>query len=147
MFCKNCGQNLADNARFCPICGTTVSSQTQPDPQPQPQAQPNPYAPNPELSALSNSAFIWGIVSLGLCVVGGLIGCILGAIFSRTAKAKVREFEAKAGVSAYGKANVGKILATIALPYGIVNACWIGLFAIVYCFVYLEIFAQFFHAF
>ncbi len=28
MFCKNCGNQLADNAKFCPGCGTAVSSGT-----------------------------------------------------------------------------------------------------------------------
>ncbi len=28
MFCKNCGQQVADNASFCPNCGQSVNAQT-----------------------------------------------------------------------------------------------------------------------
>ena len=29
MFCKNCGQKLSDNSKFCEVCGTKIESQPQ----------------------------------------------------------------------------------------------------------------------
>ena len=29
MYCSNCGKEMADDARFCPACGVSVSSSTQ----------------------------------------------------------------------------------------------------------------------
>ncbi len=37
MICSNCGANVEDGVKFCPVCGAA-----QPEPQPQPQPQPQP---------------------------------------------------------------------------------------------------------
>lgn len=109
MFCKNCGQQLAEGAAFCPNCGMTV---TQPDTAPaaseqpaaeqgtaqqppytqpqqpytqpqQPYGQPgygNVYAPQ------AKPSMSWLIVNIVLFVLSGfvnifsLIGLIFGAI-------------------------------------------------------------------
>ena len=39
MFCKICGNELADGVRFCPNCGTPAPVPAAPHPAPQPQAQ------------------------------------------------------------------------------------------------------------
>ena len=49
MFCSNCGKQLADEARFCPVCGTPTGVQAAQ----QPAGNPAPQQPelNPEIPA------------------------------------------------------------------------------------------------
>ena len=58
MFCKNCGFQLKDTARFCPKCGT---ANTPPPIPPQPSnftPQPNNFAPQPNnFAPQQNSSF------------------------------------------------------------------------------------------
>lgn len=55
MYCKYCGAQLPDGAKFCPKCGgalTPVSEAPEadtPKPQPQPQPQQQAYTPEPEM--------------------------------------------------------------------------------------------------
>ena len=54
-FCRNCGAELKDNAKFCPKCGATCSTENnpvtpQPAPNPAPQQTPNP-TPQPASAA------------------------------------------------------------------------------------------------
>ncbi len=44
MFCPNCGNQVADGAKFCPKCGATIATPEQPQ-QPQQPPQPNYGAP------------------------------------------------------------------------------------------------------
>ena len=47
MHCTNCGNQLSDTAKFCPVCGSKVNAEppVQPAFIPQPQEQPIPQAP------------------------------------------------------------------------------------------------------
>ncbi|MBR6103370.1 MAG: zinc-ribbon domain-containing protein [Ruminococcus sp.] len=47
MFCRNCGNKLADNAKFCNLCGTAVPKPAQPAQNTAPAGQP-PQAPKPQ---------------------------------------------------------------------------------------------------
>ncbi|MBQ8696827.1 MAG: zinc ribbon domain-containing protein [Clostridia bacterium] len=73
MFCRECGYELSDNAKFCIRCGTTVDSPP-PAKRPQPPVQPAPSAaPSKKL----NGKQIGGIA---LMVMGAL--SILGSFAS-----------------------------------------------------------------
>ncbi len=53
MFCKNCGNQIADNEAFCNACGAAQRPAQQAQPQYQQQAQPQ-YAPQPNYGAKAN---------------------------------------------------------------------------------------------
>lgn len=110
MFCKNCGQQLAEGAAFCPNCGAAVPAEEQPiqaEAQPVPteaqpteaqpvQAQQQPYTPPQQpygqpgygnvYAPQAKPSMSWLIVNIVLYVLSGfmnilsLIGLIFGAI-------------------------------------------------------------------
>lgn len=45
MYCPNCGTNVDDRAKFCPVCGQKLDTQTPPEP-PQPPVYPTPPRPD-----------------------------------------------------------------------------------------------------
>ena len=51
MTCTRCGSQLAENAKFCPICGTRVENNQQPTEAPPQQSAPPTYAAPPQQSA------------------------------------------------------------------------------------------------
>ncbi len=71
MFCKNCGCELAEEASFCPQCGTPVAASSdsvdyaQPNEDTYSQAEP---APEPEAAPLkrgnANLAFALGLINI-----------------------------------------------------------------------------------
>ena len=134
MFCPNCGSSIEDNSQFCPNCGQVVDQPTQAPTQPQQFEQPvyeatpvnNNYAA-PTGADESKSVLIWGI--LGLVFADTCILSFLGIIFSAIALNKAKAFQAANG-ALYGKAKVGKILATVGLILGIVMT----VFAVIYIF-------------
>lgn len=132
MFCKNCGNQIPDNAAFCGSCGTKVEAQAAPQqpayeapqqpaytaPQPayqQPaQAAPAQSTNDPALDSLATNSMIFGILSAAL----GLSFGVPGIIFSVITKNKINEYLNRGG-SLSGKAKVGSILAKVGLPVGI----------------------------
>ena len=64
MFCKKCGEQLPENARFCPQCGTEVSATAQPvEETPSSQtAQSAGFDPPPPPQQASQSTPSQGIV-------------------------------------------------------------------------------------
>lgn len=48
MVCQSCGKELADNANFCPDCGTSTSSAPAPAPAPTPIPAQPAYIPAPQ---------------------------------------------------------------------------------------------------
>ena len=131
MFCKNCGNQLPDDALFCGSCGTKVEAPAAPQqpayeaPQPAPQQpayvapqqpayvapQPAPQANDPYKDELAGSVLSKGIAGLALAPVFGVPGIIVSA----GAKRKAREYESRYGELS-GKAKVGSILAKVGLP-------------------------------
>ena len=131
MFCKNCGNQLPDNALFCGSCGTKVEAPAAPQqpayeapqqpayvaPQPAPQQpayvapQSAPQANDPYKDELAGSVLSKGIAGLALAPVFGVPGIIVSA----GAKRKAREYESRYGELS-GKAKVGSILAKVGLP-------------------------------
>lgn len=120
MFCKNCGQEIAEGAAFCPNCNTPVVSAPQPQPvdpvygqqampqQPIPPQPPygqptytdsymqQPYnAGYPYPQVPPKPALTWLIVNIVLMVLSGFTGIlsIIGTIFGAL------------GQSAYNKGN------------------------------------------
>lgn len=132
MFCKNCGNQLPDNAVFCGSCGTKVEVQAAPQ-QPAyeapvqpaytapqqpayvaPQPQTAPKANDPAQDELAGSVLSKGIAGLALAPVFGVPGIIVSA----GAKRKAREYESRYGTLS-GKAKVGSILSKVGLPVSI----------------------------
>lgn len=77
MFCKNCGKNLSDGAKFCNGCGTkTEAAQAAPVPQTyapqQPYAPPAPasYAPQPGREPLRVIQYIGMFLLMSIPLVG-----------------------------------------------------------------------------
>lgn len=122
MFCKNCGQEIAEGATVCPNCNTPVdvaaanTAQPQQTPPQQPYAQ-QPYAPyNPGFSNVAppKPALTWLIVNI-VCVVLcgfsnilGIIGIVFGAL-AQSAYNKGNYAEAES------KAKTAKVLGIITL--------------------------------
>lgn len=76
MFCRNCGQEIDDNAIVCPNCGTAQ------------KADPNMYVSNPMPNAPADTGgILWGL--LGCCIP--IVGLILFLVWKNekpnTAKA------------------------------------------------------------
>ena len=58
-FCRNCGQQLNDDAAFCPNCGTTVENAQQPQQAPvQPQVMNNGGEPLPNEKGVAWLAYV-----------------------------------------------------------------------------------------
>ena len=75
MFCRYCGNQIPDTARFCSQCGKPVAkpgaaTQPQPQPKPKPQPQPKPQ-PRPTPTAGGLSEFLKGhkAVAIAACAV------------------------------------------------------------------------------
>lgn len=93
MFCKNCGAQNPDEARFCKGCGNPLEApvqryQPQSQPQPQPQAmyqqyrQPILYSSNPVLniikSTTASTMFMISTIIVSSALFFNLIGMIAG---------------------------------------------------------------------
>ena len=144
MICKQCGNEIAPEAKFCGICGApNDAAATQPaepqyaqpaDPyaqQPQ-QYQPqqyNQYQPqqynqpqygaaveDPAERSLSKSILIFGILALAFCCTFYL--AFLGIVFGAIAMSKAKKYAAAYPLT--GRAKTGKILGTVGLILGIV---------------------------
>ena len=92
MFCSNCGNQIVDSAKFCPICGAStdviISGPTTPTPQapaPQPARQqpvPNqapqtiPFAAQPQQTAQSTK----NDLDSPLAIIAGIMLCIAAPI-------------------------------------------------------------------
>ena len=155
MYCKFCGNDLPDDATFCPRCGNSnplpeperkapvetpeersyVSSKPSqpsynytPAPAPAPKKpQQNNYINNPAMKeSLSGEILKFGILGLAFGSSGTL--SILGLIFSIIAKSKLSLYARSFGQTE-GKATAGKVLSTIGL---IVSCVYVFLFTILF---------------
>lgn len=76
MFCKHCGNQVRDEARFCPNCGASTVGQQQPaQPQPQYQYQQQNQAP---ATKTENPIAIVGFILSFIIPLAGLICSIVG---------------------------------------------------------------------
>ncbi len=94
MFCKNCGKDIAEGAKFCPSCGTPTQSPSAPavppmavstpppaPPYVRPEVRPEPvpvYSPVPEMPVRKKKSK--APLVAGIAVVG-IIGAGAGALF------------------------------------------------------------------
>ena len=131
MFCKNCGNEIAEGTKFCASCGTPVeyvSKAFEPT---------NNVAPDPDMAARDESAK--KILTLGICSVAfsctfwlGIVGWILGGI----CKNKVREHEARFGPVSH-MAKVGKYLGVGGFIGGIVMTAFSSMYYVFYGLYFL----------
>ncbi len=98
MFCNQCGSNIADGSRFCPICGTkfdqatpSASAVTPPPPPPggtvaqPPSAQVPPFIPGPGPAAPGTPVAAWQNVPAGPQQTDGkAVGSLVCGIFAIT---------------------------------------------------------------
>lgn len=154
MFCKNCGQALADGALFCPNCNAPVQAaqpQTPPvnpyDAQQQapygaPQ-QPYGYAPQqPPYGAQQpygyppqqpygvppeKPALTWLIVNIVCLVLSGSIFSIIGTIFGALAQSA---YNKGAYAEAVSKSKTTKILGIVSIVSLVLVYIWIFFFFI-----------------
>ena len=139
MFCRNCGFELQDDARFCSKCGTAVDFVTNKTSEPEQtygnlnenysdysyvQAEDN----SAEKSALGGSVLKFGI--LGLVFSLTVFFSLLGLIFSSVALSKANAFKSAFGQTE-GKATVGRSLGKAGLIVSIIMIAYLALCAII----------------
>lgn len=149
MFCKYCGNQLPDNAKFCPKCGKLTDDSSVNFTESETTAQTsndnfnyyepyNSYEPEPIILDGINNNYVNNNVKseeagsiLKFSILGmvfSILFPILGLIFTIISKSKVKRFIAKYGQTE-GKATVGKHLTIPALICSI--------FFMVYWFIYI----------
>ncbi len=97
MICKNCGGEIADDARFCNLCGAVVQQeQTVPQPQPVQNVRPQPLQPvQPQPAPAPAAAPVKGGGTKALCTVLAMllaVSLMLGW-FSFKMKAPIDEMD------------------------------------------------------
>lgn len=83
MFCPNCGNQVNEQSKFCPVCGTAFQNPyivQQPDmPSPNMSVQPEPK----QNRGYASMSFVFAIIGIFLCCIAPLFGlpaAILGGI-------------------------------------------------------------------
>ena len=136
MFCKACGQEISDDAKFCSNCGTPVED-TAPASQPvytDPAYQGPNETPHAEDPAKNNEA--GSILTMGILAVAfaGTILSFVGIIFGAIGLSKANKFANEYGTFT-GKARTGKYLSLGGLIGGsVVTVCFF-----IFIFVFLVI--------
>jgi hypothetical protein len=123
MFCKYCGNELTENANFCPACGQFIS-ETKPAPE-KPEFEEIAVMPSVEKEEEDNrerrdlGGSILTNAILGLVFSCTWILSLLGLIFTIVSKSKLNTYLDTYGETS-GPATVGKHLGTAALALSIV---------------------------
>ncbi len=135
MFCRHCGNELPENANFCPVCGnfnqeTKQANETE---------KKSEYFEDPaeiklddifenEKKELGGSILKFAILGLAFGATGLL--SLLGLIFTIISKAKVGTYKAKFG-NTEGAATVGKHLGLAGMILNIFMVVFFTLYFII----------------
>lgn len=117
MYCRFCGKEIEDSAKYCDRCGGIVTeSET--------NENGETYAPEvitsyceAERETAAKKSLIFGILSLA-------IGSVIGFIFALVGMKHVRRYTDLNGGYVNGKAKAGKILSTIGIPFGVFSLAY-----------------------
>ena len=129
MYCKNCGNEFEDGAKFCTSCGASVEAEA-------PVEEAPVYTIEDAVDPLAEERGNAGrrILALGICSVAfvstfffSLIGWILAAV----CRGKIRNYEEKFGPVS-GIAKVGKGLSLGGLIGGIIMTVFSTIFWLAY---------------
>lgn len=130
MYCKYCGNEYENGAKFCPSCGARTDSEPTFDK----KFDTYTYTPSPDADDEVKASKARKILTLGICSLA--FACsfwfsIVGWIIAGIARANVREYEALYG-PAGGMAKVGKHLSLGGLIGGIVMTFLAAFVIIIY---------------
>ena len=116
MYCKHCGNEVPADSRVCPSCGSvteeTGSTTTTTTFEEIFSSETTSPAVEAAKESFANKSLIFGILSIALAGIVGIIMAILG-------KKNVKEYEALNHGKSDGKAKIGSILSTIGIPVSI----------------------------
>ena len=136
MFCKYCGNQLPDDANFCPKCGKVTDEKTTNTTDSYSSYQPEPIAfeeVNQNFASIQKSEDAGSILKFAILGLAFSVPVsILGLIFTIIAKSKVKNFIYKYG-DTEGRATVGKHLT---IP-GMISS----IFFMVFWFIYIVVMA------
>lgn len=115
--CPNCGNTVAEQAKFCPSCGAVQPSRPAgPTPPAMPGMQPPPfqtgYAPR-RTEGMAVASLVLGIAGIIICP---LICSILAIVFGSQAKGKIA---ADPSLEGEGMAKAGVVLGWIGIALSI----------------------------
>lgn len=118
MFCKSCGNQLPDNAAFCPNCGASFAPAANVDPTPVTYAAPintpsYDSAPAPSPTPI----LVFGIIALAMACSFWL--SFVGIIFGALTRSKVNAYEMQGGQPS-GMVKTGSKLGKAGLIVGII---------------------------
>ncbi len=145
MFCKYCGHELPNDARFCSKCGKvcTTLQDVMPEqeivgtaPAPQPEnmfgAQTNVVIDEKEKSSMEKKSLVLSII--GLILGASWFMSPIGLILSALAKRTLNKCKANFGTLG-GKARAAKILSLVGLILSII--CTVALVMVVINFIFM----------
>lgn len=139
MYCKYCGANIPDDAKFCTSCGKELASVPTADKKIEADgAQGSTVYPETvditrpieeinkqkeyeaKRSSLANKILESSIIGLATAYVIPLVGSIIGIIFALISRKKINQYTEAYGEPT-GKAKIGKFLSLGALLLSILN--------------------------
>lgn len=151
MFCKYCGNSIADTATFCQNCGahTDAGAQSSQTDTVQPPVQPVAFPeapqhyvvpPQKKTNGMAIAAFICSIASPVLCCIPAIVGIILGIV----AKKQINERGEQGSGFATAAIVIGAILAALLIGYIVIVAvAAAGSYSNMFDDVYDEIWREF----
>ena len=130
MYCKYCGAQLPEEAKFCTACGKEQEeTETTPIKIQEPVIDPAANIDAKTRRDMRNSILVWGILSISFATT--MFISWLGFIFSFIAKAKAAKYQKMFGVLDW-QAKVGNHLAKAGFG--------VGLGLTIFWFIYLILF-------
>lgn len=113
MFCKNCGNTLQGDSRFCSQCGTAVDTYMENGNTPlQAQYQPQPQYPPQRLQDSGKGLRTFGIISI---LLGPILAFIIGFYQYQNVYRSMRFWENSRRAARYAQAAVENIMPVLLL--------------------------------